>query len=297
MTLRSPQNGLLFSKMKPWLIQSSGLILGTREEKLLSQLKNKNVPVRDFGVIPFVPTITGCESFADLQIAFVHCSTKALRLVMSNSAEFGLDAEENQRVMDVFKSGMFYNEHAFDFATYHKVPALRDNKLLLNYDAKVMPAKSFLHQEVPYDVFCKPTKDLKMFNGGIIEAGQTLLQMVNQGLMDASFMSNVNAGETVLIALPKEVYDEFRFFVLDGEVLAWSKYMSNGSLNVSNSVPASVIDAAKEYARLYEPARAFVMDLCTTDDGIKIVEYNCMNCSGVYDADLSNLIDRFETLT
>lgn len=46
------------------------------------------------------------------------------------------------------------------------------------------------------------------------------------------------------------------------------------------------------YAKLYNPNRVFTMDLALLKNGsIEIVEYNCFNGSGTYDADLDNLVD------
>lgn len=46
-----------------------------------------------------------------------------------------------------------------------------------------------------------------------------------------------------------------------------------------------MVDIAKEYAKLYQPHEIFTMDLVETDNGVKIVEYNCWNGSGLYHCD------------
>jgi hypothetical protein len=51
---------------------------------------------------------------------------------------------------------------------------------------------------------------------------------------------------------------------------------------------------ARNMAKLYSPARAFVLDICLHDDDYKVVEINCMNCSGFYDLDMSKLIQSLE---
>jgi hypothetical protein len=47
---------------------------------------------------------------------------------------------------------------------------------------------------------------------------------------------------------------------------------------------------------LYKVAPAFVMDICLTPDGWKIVEINCVNCSGFYRGDLQKLVMALEDL-
>lgn len=51
---------------------------------------------------------------------------------------------------------------------------------------------------------------------------------------------------------------------------------------------------ARDMARIYCPAKAFVLDICLYQDEYKIVEINCINCSGFYDADMSKLIQALE---
>lgn len=45
------------------------------------------------------------------------------------------------------------------------------------------------------------------------------------------------------------------------------------------------MDIAKSYAQLYQPHDIFTMDLAETPEGVKIVEYNCWNGSGLYHCD------------
>ena len=45
---------------------------------------------------------------------------------------------------------------------------------------------------------------------------------------------------------------------------------------------------------IYQLADAFVIDVCRTKDGLKIVECNCINCSGFYNIDEQKLIVSLE---
>lgn len=40
----------------------------------------------------------------------------------------------------------------------------------------------------------------------------------------------------------------------------------------------------------FELADAFVMDVCRTESGLKIVECGCINCAGFYDINLQKLL-------
>ena len=76
------------------------------------------------------------------------------------------------------------------------------------------------------------------------------------------------------------------------EILACSRYMLNNSVEPDTFVPGYFKEKAIEYSKLYQPADLFVMDLAETDSGIKIVEYNCWNASGVYKCNLRDLLFR-----
>lgn len=41
---------------------------------------------------------------------------------------------------------------------------------------------------------------------------------------------------------------------------------------------------------------AYVLDICRTDDGLKIIETNCINAAGFYAADLGKLVSALEEL-
>lgn len=51
-----------------------------------------------------------------------------------------------------------------------------------------------------------------------------------------------------------------------------------------------VVSDIKEYAELYNPSELYVMDLAVVPEGIKIVEYNCWNASGVYHCNIRDII-------
>lgn len=48
-------------------------------------------------------------------------------------------------------------------------------------------------------------------------------------------------------------------------------------------------------AQKYQPAAAFVLDICLTQNGWKIVEVNCMNSAGFYACNLQKLIVELES--
>lgn len=280
--------------MQAIAIQSSGLrINDDGEARLLEAIKHLGLKHVNFGCLPFTNQLTGWEDFPD-EPMFVHCSTRVLKVLTDisiNPTEIfeGSEPEKAVRLRQNMLAGIFYDPAAFDQATYIKLPEVRGR--LLNGGGRVLPISKVLHEELPYDVFFKPTTDLKAFKGGVVEAGQTLNQFIHAGMVDVSLSKFIKSNGLVLMAQVREIEREYRFFIVDGRVAACSQYLVNGSVKYDSYVPLHLVDQASDWARLYQPARAFTMDLAVLKGGgVRIVEYNCINCSGLYHSDVSRLL-------
>lgn len=258
---------------------------------MLDGLEKSETCFVTFGCVPFTNEITGWETFPN-EPMFVHCSTKVLRILTDMRLDpteifVGASPVEARQHYENLRAGLFYNELTFDQAVYIKNENVKP--VLLNGDARIVPVKRFLDHEFEREYFVKPSTDLKAFKGGLIQPGYTLRQFLYEdGMVDAHLESFIKNNEPIVIARPQEVKREYRFFVVHGEVITGSQYMFDGHVLYSDIVPAPVQFTANEYARLYQPASVFTMDLCTLANGeIKIVEYNCVNCSGVYHTDIA----------
>lgn len=284
-----------------WLIQSSGLRrTEDAESKIIRDLAAVDIPFVDFGVIPFTNEITGWENFRPTP-GFIHCSTKALKILTDDSIDpttifVGADAAKAKKLLMTMRAGLFYERQRFDQDLYRRSRLLNSRKALLNHDARYVRMGDILHEEMKYDVFIKPTEDLKLFKGGIVPAGYSLHRHVTSGTVDAEFLDKAAEDKMVLIAQEKHISHEWRFFIVNHEPIAWSQYMTHGRIKYDSHVPDYVIDAAKKMCTWYKPAFAYTMDLCLTHDAeIKIVEYNAINCSGLYHADVNALAHRLSS--
>jgi hypothetical protein len=105
----------------------------------------------------------------------------------------------------------------------------------------------------------------------------------------------------VLLAEPVEWSAEYRCFIREGELAAWSPYLSFGrpvwkpfgQRTLPAQTPANLLSFCK---RLFSPSRvlfppAFVMDVGLIDDrGWAVVEFNPAWCSGILGADPKNVL-------
>jgi hypothetical protein len=269
-----------------WLIQDVGLIVSQMYRKF-DALQFMEENIAGIGVIADHPYITGLETAIedDLDTQYVLLSgVKVLKLLkaadhISDVVQFPNDFqnENSDVILKSLIAGMFYDFEKFDQAYYGNL-----GLPLLNSEAVYIPIKENLKKSFNVDKFVKPSRDLKAFDAGILKKEQTIEDFIMSKSRQRFFLE-----EQLVVSDVLEMNDEYRFFVVDNEVVAGSAYRRNGIVGENTIVPDIVLAIAKKYAFLYKPADIFTMDLARLKDGsIKIIEYNCFNCSGVYLCDL-----------
>lgn len=267
--------------MTKWLFQKSTIKSDEIEKELLSN----NFNFLEFTNIPFTQKIIDLENILtdSHEDYIIRGGTKILSLFNNITSLKELDDnittrlnEQSELFIHKLKSGLFYNEHNFDQANYLKL-----GLPLLNQDAKLISIKDNMNLSLSNDYFIKPSKDQKSFNAGILWSGQTIGEFIQGQLFNPNFIL-----EQAIIASCKKVEAEYRFFVVNQEIITGSLYHLNHQLKLDSYIPDYVISKAKEYAQLYQPHDIFTMDLAVNGSYISIVEYNCWNTSGMYKSDI-----------
>jgi hypothetical protein len=104
----------------------------------------------------------------------------------------------------------------------------------------------------------------------------------------------------VLVAAPKKITHEWRLLVANGEVFAGSQYRSDREPEVVAGCPGEVTAFAQTVLREVEwqwrPDPLFVMDVCASEDGLRLLELNSFSCSGHYLADLETVVRKASEL-
>jgi hypothetical protein len=181
--------------------------------------------------------------------------------------------------------GSFYGKnHDFQiYKDYYK-------KNLLNYDSLLKDIADPIIWEPNEVKFIRPSKDSKVFNGKLYSKikWEDTVQMVKEKYLD------VMPPVTIQVTSPKKIYKEARIWIVDGKVVTSSYYKFGDNVVWTEDVEPEGLEFAQRMANLYKVAKAFVMDICLTPDGWKIVEINCVNCSGFYKGDLQKLVMALE---
>lgn len=277
-----------------WLVQDVNMRISQLHRKF-DALIHMNENFDRIGVIKNHPYITNLENVIeeDLDTKYVFLSgvrilnllksAKTISDVVEHPTQFQLDNSET--ILKALIDGFFYNYKTFDQALYSKLEIP-----LLNNDAEYYGIKENFELFFDEDKFVKPSRDLKAFDAGILPKGKSIGEYVESIPRQRFFLE-----EKLVVSSIKEMVDEYRCFVVGGEVVGISGYRENGIAKEHEVFSEQVKETASEYAKLYQPAEIFTMDLVRLkNDDIKIVEYNCFNCSGVYLCDMVNTFSKIK---
>ncbi len=235
--------------------------------KTIEALKQAGLDYETFGVIPFEYEITNLEAFPTDRPVIPLCGTKVLDMWLKKLVP------ENWH--------LFYNEHHMDQAYAERFYGTQ----LLNYWCELRVFDEAKDLVWDYPRFVKPVDDRKAFGGLVLDAGESLAQA-----LEKMTHQPIDPAQGVLISDLQNLGREFRMFVVDGEVIDIAEYRNSGHVQ-HKKVYAQDADKLRAYHKtVHHPTapRAYVMDVCEVVEDVtdlRIVELNCLNCSGPYTVD------------
>ena len=171
-----------------------------------------------------------------------------------------------------------------DFKVYSK--HYKDN--LLNYDSEILTLGSnfeWKHDEVK---FIRPTKDTKSFTGQLFNEHEWKDTVKNY--LHNYRSEQFNESTEIQVSTPKNIHKEIRCWVVGGKVVTASQYRLGNTVIYDDFIEPEAIEYAQSMVDIFQLAEAFVIDVCMTDNGWKIVECGCINCAGFYKSDLQKMI-------
>lgn len=221
-----------------------------------------------------------------LGIPFVTVSVDAGRIEPEVAIEPGQPVITNGSIMlsNIARErgwgpGGFLNDNF----TYN-VWAERYADLILNKNAVVCALKDAKVNSPR--IFARPVLDNKTFNGRVFER-EEFLAFQRQSLEGKRGFARPET--EILLSAPKNIGQEHRHYIVDGEVVTSSRYKFAGQPNFREGADEAVVAVVREAIGRWTPARAFVMDTYIAGDEIGIVEIGGICHAGVYEADLMKL--------
>ena len=173
------------------------------------------------------------------------------------------------------------------------------DELLLNPKAQVSELKDAAFAEDKL-AFVKPVKDSKSFTGQVfdyVEWENLKKRIAHEAEVAESIdMLPLKPDTLVLVSKPVEIYTESRMFVIDGKVVTGSLYKRGSRSNYDEDIDQEVLDFAQHRVDDWQPSKAFVIDVAQTPKGLKIIELNCINASGLYSSNVQKIVEAIEAI-
>ncbi|WGS51296.1 ATP-grasp domain-containing protein [Paraburkholderia sp. D15] len=169
-------------------------------------------------------------------------------------------------------SGIYYDAAVFRWSKFHE----NWNAAMLAEDGHLTSlgdAASLLATGTRF--FVRPDADSKDFDGNVYDA---------EGLAAATIRKPLPPDLPVIIASPLVIDAEWRFFVVQREVVACSAYRRGGQPAIDDHVPYAAIEMAISLAEQWSPADVFCLDLGACEGRFGVIEANCFNASRFYAA-------------
>lgn len=257
-----------------WLVQYSGSdrFRVDNTNQVLEVLAAKKYPFAAVGMLPFSSEMTGLENLDLTGKVTAYGSCKMVRVV----SEMGLTP------------GVYFDYSAFNVLAWREYLA----EFMLN-DFKVCSIRDFRNVTAARDIFIRPVMDLKMFSGTVVPEGTAFEEFFATKFNGTDYNDNA----LVAYADPKEILAEWRVFIVNRRAVTGSLYRMDGELKPSTDFPASVARWAENIAeRYWLPHDNCVMDVAMTTKGLHIMEFNCINASGLYKADVEKFVDAMNSL-
>lgn len=243
-----------------------------REEghaKLIKCLDRFDISYELVNVRPFIEEV---DYVTDRKDVFVFGSLKLARL----SKKYGWNP-----------GALITDNHDYNVYSKH----YKEN--LLNHDSRVIKFGDDF--DWGYDQhFIRPCLDSKSFTGKVFEKQEWY--DFKDRMLSHQEDTTLRPDSLIQIAMPKRITQEVRCWVVNGKIVTQSTYRRGSFLVYDNIVDDDALEFAQKMVDLYQLAETFVIDVCLTDNGWKIVECGSTSCAGFYDADMQKLLMSLEEM-
>ncbi|AZA92401.1 Uncharacterised protein [Chryseobacterium nakagawai] len=224
--------------------------------KIFDALEELNI---EYKAINIQPTADKVDFETDRKDIFVYGSVTIARLAKKKS--------------DWYPGSFYGGSHLYEiYSQYY-------GENLLNDKISVHTISEELLWEKDEEKFIKPYHEAKIFTGKVFTESEWK-DFVFERLENQS--NRITADSLIQVSKAKQTLKEARLWIVGGQIVDSGYYKLNDNVPFEENVSRDGLGFAKEMIQLFNLAEAFVMDICLTDEGWKIVEINCINSSGFY---------------
>ncbi|MEO1639862.1 MAG: ATP-grasp domain-containing protein [Pseudomonadota bacterium] len=246
--------------------------------RLAAVLDRMDIPFTLHKVVPFIGELDPAPVIGDPN-----------RSVLFGSYTLWRYAEKHKLSPGVFRLSPFVEE-----APWH--PHLLNGADALFLSIHDIP--SHLTADGP-DYFIRPVSDSKEVAGSVKSSSEiiTIAAKVLALSADEIVGGALDHDTPMMLTRPQRILKEWRLWVVDERVVTYSLYKEGRRVVYRPEIDEDALAFAKDLiAANPDYARAYVLDVCRTNDGLRMIETNCINAAGFYAADLARLVLAIEKL-
>lgn len=184
----------------------------------------------------------------------------------------------------------FCDSKAFAASTW--IPILQAEAL--NGDGAVLPIAELLQRLAAGErLHVRPDSEDKAFTGGVYD-----LASWNAMLEERRIEGQKLPGSDLACSVSnlKAIEAEHRCWFFEGWLIDISTYRKDGERHVERCVDKRVFAEAERLAGIYLPLSSAVMDIAETSKGYKVIEFNQINASGWYAADVDAILSSWSAM-
>lgn len=259
-----------------WLVQYAGVAPDNGDE-VMKVLALKGIPYRAVGLRPFDSEIMGLEGLDLNQNLMCYGSVKLVRLALELGLRPGVFFDYSTFNALAWKT--FIGFEMANYFSFHSVETL----------CSLAPE---LGKKNPH--FIRPVMDLKLFSGAVKPEDQTFEEFFAEKFSGDHLTRYKNT--LVGVAKPQHIEGEWRCFVVNKKFVTGSQYRINGQLKPDPALPDGLEAYVAKICDKWLPHDNCVVDVAMIDGEFRIMEFNCINASGMYKADVEKFVDAMQTL-
>lgn len=210
-------------------------------------------------------------------------------VVMFGSYALWRFAEKNNLKPGVFKIGPFVHEEV-----WHPY-------LLNGADALFVALCDVPHRlrEDDKDWFLRPIEDDKS-EPGHVKSSSEIIALANKVLaldIDEIPTGSLRHDTQLMLTKPVRILKEWRLWAVAGKIVTYSLYKEGARVVYRHEIDQDALDFARQLVAMNpDYSLAYVIDICRTEDGLKMLETNCINAAGFYEADLQMLVQAMDDI-
>ncbi len=144
------------------------------------------------------------------------------------------------------------------------------------------------------EFFMRPIADSKVFAGGVFSSLEYDGWRHGVVELEEDDGTTLRGNTDVVVSRPKNIMAEYRLYVIDDKIVTASQYKINDQVKYDSLVDEDILEFGRERIAEIRLAAAYCLDLCRTDNGIKIVEVNTINAAGMYHGNVGKIVEALE---